>query len=1129
MGILKNLFFSRKFLFLSLNIPLLLIILVLVFSTFLSINPNYGTKLIDRFFITDFKIEYSSITSDGAILHPNLKFTNLKLLKGDEILGKTDSLHISISILDSLLSGKTVIQKVVINNGMIYSSKAEDGSSDFLTINSDISFNKNNLISGHIDFIQNNVAGSLFLSSDKGVQKYLINLPNNNWLSFIPISIDNSLRNIKFSLKMIGDNKYNSLNSLGYFDISGKESDILNFSAIKGKFIQSFKDNISLVSFQDLSKNLFANENLLSIDLTNKIIRLSELNFDHNIAQIRSLESIEKIQLTNLTYVFDKRESFFSAAFKSLNLRDIYLDSIEDLSGIILANSNLLQLKIRPNQVTLRTHDGSPFSFMPHGNSSYNFIDKILDTKLLLTNNKANIELEMLNYPNGAYNLKVLAKDIGTKLFLSLFPKNLIEVKTNLVNSIKFDSLDNVQLSIKNGFLDESLNDLEGSIKSTNFDYKINPSQIINSDLIDLRLKNSNINIALSDGLFNSIPFKAGKVLIDTSAETLNYFSEHLLSSNNIKFEGLNITNYLIEKDIVVPFKSVGKINLSNQDSINLTKLSFKNLNIKIFEENQLKDLQGKIFIQNFNSAFGFIQGNGFKQNFDVVLTAKDLLKKPSLFLNTKLEIDMEEIFPGTDFLRIKGKELSQIQLSYNHTAGLQINIFNDLSNTDITSDIAYFNKPLGNSLDTKVKIFNIEKPNVLIQNNLFETLIILEKDKIGGYFKSGDYFNRAISSTKNFNKFKIYLDIPELNFEDINLDAFDENSSKSMQIEHVEFHFDELKLLGNAFNAQTGKISILGDATELTLKGNDLNGVISIGSDGFTKINLKDSKIKSLSLPKESRPEQFTNMRLIGKNINIEGIKIDSFDFYILENSEVITIDNIKVKSKIINVKKLDQEEKAYISYNKKTDLYKVKGFYELNKIPKKIKNFLGYDFEYLQSNVNVEWISAKKLNNLQGKLSFLVKDLRLEQEMPNSVLITALGIFNLKSFFSTLSEIDLSDENRSNLNINRGAGSFIFMKDRARISDPLFIETNFAKMKWIGDIQKDRKKNLSDLDLFLEMRLTISDNLPWYAAFLGGFPAVAGGMVIGSIFEDGINEISTINYQVKGDINNPELLRLE
>ena len=177
----------------------------------------------------------------------------------------------------------------------------------------------------------------------------------------------------------------------------------------------------------------------------------------------------------------------------------------------------------------------------------------------------------------------------------------------------------------------------------------------------------------------------------------------------------------------------------------------------------------------------------------------------------------------------------------------------------------------------------------------------------------------------------------------------------------------------------------------------------------------------------------------------------------------------------------------------------------------------------------MNVEWTSAKELNNIQGRLSFLVKDLKLEQEISNSVLLKALGIFNLRSFFSTIAEIDLSDENRSNLNINRGEGSFVFMKDKARISDPLVIETNFAKMKWIGDIQKDRRNNLSDLDLFLEMRLTISDNLPWYAAFLGGFPAAAGGLVISSIFEDGITDISTLNYQVSGDINNPKLLRLE
>ena len=1129
MEIIKNFFFSRKFVFLSLNITSILIILVLLFSTLLSIYPNYGTRLIDKFFIADFKIEYSSIVSDGPILHPNLKLMDFKLLQDDEILGETDSLQISISILDSIILRKPVIHKIAINNGMIYSLEAEEISSEFLKINSDLSFNKNNLINGHINFIKNNVAGSLFLSSDEEVQKYLINLPNNDWLSFIPIDIDDSFRNIRFSIKMFGDNKYKSFNSIGYFELSGDESDALKFSEIKGQFIQSYKDNISLLSFNNLSRNIFAKENLLSIDFSRKIIRLSDLNFDNNIIQLSAIKNIDKIHLKNLTYVFNRGERFFSTMFESLNLNDIYLDSIGDLTGIILANNNLLQLKIKPNPVTLKTYDGLSSTFVPYGSSSYNFKDKILETKLLLKNNLANIELEMLNYFNGAYDLKVLARDIESKLFLSLFPKNLLEIKNNLVDSLAIDSLDHVKLYIRNGFLDESLNNLEGSIKSINFDYKINTSQVINSDSFDLSLKNSNINIVFSNGSYNSIPFNTAKIYIDTSTQTLNYFSEHLLSTNNIEFKDLDISKYFLEQDVVLPLKSVGKINLRNRDSTNLAKLSFKNINLKIFEESQLNNLQGKIFVENFNSAYGFIKGNGFKQRFDADLIVKDLLKKPSLFLKTNLEIDMEAIFPGTDLLRIKGKELSEIQLSYDYNEGLRINIFNDLSNTNITSDIAYFNKPLGNPLKTKVNIFNIEKPNILVQNNLFETLIILDENRIGGYFKSGDYFDKVISSTKNFNKFKIYLDIPELNFEDINLDTFNGNSSNSMQIDYIEFYFDELKLLGNAFNTQTGKINILGDATELTLKGNDLNGLISIGSDGFTKINLKNSKIKSLSLPKESRSEQITNMRLIGENINIEGIKIDAFDFYILENAEVITIDNIKVKSKIINIEKLAQEEKAYISYNKKRDLYKVKGSYELSKIPEEIKKFLGYDFEYLQSNMNVEWTSAKKLNNLQGKLSFLVKDLKLEQEMPNSVLITALGIFNLKSFFSTLSEIDLSDENRSNLNINRGAGSFIFMNDRARISDPLFIETNFAKMKWIGDIQKDRKKNLSDLDLFLEMRLTISDNLPWYAAFLGGFPAVAGGMVIGSIFEEGINDISTINYQVKGDINEPELLRLE
>ena len=92
---------------------------------------------------------------------------------------------------------------------------------------------------------------------------------------------------------------------------------------------------------------------------------------------------------------------------------------------------------------------------------------------------------------------------------------------------------------------------------------------------------------------------------------------EKYISDNNIEFQGLDFTNYLVEKNINFPLRSVGKLSLRNQDNINFTKVLFNNLELKIFEETQIKNLSGEIFIKNFNSAFGSIEGNGFEQNFE--------------------------------------------------------------------------------------------------------------------------------------------------------------------------------------------------------------------------------------------------------------------------------------------------------------------------------------------------------------------------------------------------------------------------------------------------------------------------------------------------------------------------------
>ena len=64
--------------------------------------------------------------------------------------------------------------------------------------------------------------------------------------------------------------------------------------------------------------------------------------------------------------------------------------------------------------------------------------------------------------------------------------------------------------------------------------------------------------------------------------------------------------------------------------------------------------------------------------------------------------------------------------------------------------------------------------------------------------------------------------------------------------------------------------------------------------------------------------------------------------------------------------------------------------------------------------------------------------------------------------------------------------------------------------------------------LNLDLSLRLKISENIPWYAAIFGGIPAIAGGVVFENIFESAIEDISTINFEVKGTIDEPKIDRL-
>ena len=82
---------------------------------------------------------------------------------------------------------------------------------------------------------------------------------------------------------------------------------------------------------------------------------------------------------------------------------------------------------------------------------------------------------------------------------------------------------------------------------------------------------------------------------------------------------------------------------------------------------------------------------------------------------------------------------------------------------------------------------------------------------------------------------------------------------------------------------------------------------------------------------------------------------------------------------------------------------------------------------------------------------------------------------------------------------------------------------------MSWTGEILKNNNGLMDQLDLSLEMRLKVSENIPWYAAIFGGIPALAGGMVLENIFDESLDDVSTFKFKVTGNIDNPEIERLD
>ena len=680
------------------------------------------------------------------------------------------------------------------------------------------------------------------------------------------------------------------------------------------------------------------------------------------------------------------------------------------------------------------------------------------------------------------------------------------------LNDLRIDNFNFLQDSSSDQNTDFAIYIKNLYIKSNNYNFASLNTRILS--------QSGELSLAAETGELNNMNFK-GLNIFNKLNENKYYYSiyfnldEQILDENDL-FDFSSFSDYKIDLSLY----SSGFYESNSNELVTVNKYIFRN--------SALKTLSGYLF-ENINAVLYENSNKEVTGMFDAKIPEQNIngsiqIKNNDVTIYTNLEFDMSEILNYENFLTLNGKEefAAKILISDGNTS---LDLRSNLKDTEISSSINELNKKFDENLNTSIYIDNITQPTYLIENQRFYAFI---GNNNNGFFSLGKGFDNEIKEKDFADGFHIYLTLKNLKINNI---LIPNEASNDANLKSLNLKIDELNFFNNLYQNQIFKINFKENSSLATFNGSNLNGSINIDNTGFTRIDVYNTKFEFKGLDIVESQSNFDianiNLRFVGKNIQTYDDIFQDIDFYLLRNKNITTVDNIKVSSKNLNIGPYDNNEKAYISYNNKTDMYKVRGSYKINNENSTLEALTNYDFEYLSANLNIQWIGINQLKNIEGNVDFLLKDFQSNTEIPNSAFLRALKIFNLNAIIENINnETNIASPN---LYINRAEGNFYIGQNRALISEPIKIETSEAKMRWQGDIVKNSVGVLDSLNLDLEMRLKVSENIPWYAAIFGGIPALAGGMVLENIFDESLDDVSTFKFKVTGNIDNPEIERLD
>ena len=1104
-----------KFIFGICSLSWLLIIVLLS----IYVSPSYLLKTLNNLVFSSYAIEFSEVINEGAINNPILTFTNIDVLKDNKEVFSADRFSLGVVIDLGILSNKPKINFASFENLILVSNGGN------IQIDGELYNSSHGVLNGHFNLIHDGHVSVLSVNSDGNTTNFLVNLHENKWLNLIPNNLSIPFKVLRFGIQAVGQiNKDFSIikGSLSHSEI--KLNDMV-FRPNRGSFLFESQGELAAIS---LNKFLYAfvDEQIpIKINLSDRSVIIPKLYIskdmflnDTNLNEIKIYNFYLRSQIKNLTY---------SGFIADLDLSNVYFNEIQNIKGGFSGKNTDLNFDIFSNNSFIRDSYGSYYPISIDGRGEVSNNGFLLKAKIKPKIGNIDLDLKIDNTLDHPLSLKFLGTDLSQEIILASLPKGLTNVYEFIDSSFDNNNQGLIFLEyLSSGPKKDSEIFLKFDLEDVDLRLNSNLNLKLNSTLLELNKENLYIfapsgiinNNVLAKNIFGNINF---------STQSLSYASSH--SINNDEFSNIFNSSSSVLADFSFEGLNKGKYYFLSKNFMNSTSLKSKKFSYDLRDNFDLNVSKGQIFLVNLESIYGKFPAKFSSQDIEIILSGGNLQNNFYLNLQSLVQLELTKFIPRSSLFEVSGNSLFAVNYLITKNQPFKLKLSSDLKGSSFDSDLSILQKPKSNLLPTIIELTNFDDPILFVSNKLFK-LNLTNFDELNGYISVGGELPTKYDHLKALEGINVYFESNTLNFSELENFILNGSPEGRLNLNKLIFKIKNFYVSKNQFSNLLGNINFKPLEVNGNIHGDNLNVFFKADKSGFIELEFHDSNITDtsfLTYAEDMASSSKLDSRLIIKNSSINEIKVKFLDIYLLKNKDLFTINTVNVDSNLVSIKPKLNDTHAYFSIDNSKSLYKIRGDF-LIKDSRKVP-FIGgrANFSYFHGDINLQWKNFQSLRDIEGEVDFILKDFSIKDGSVNSVAFNLLGIFNLKNVLGKLINFDLSIDEYTSTTLNRVEGEILFNKSKARLLSPLFVDTNVAKMKWAGQINKNYKGELQNLDLNLDLRLRVGENIPWYAAILGGLPAVAGSAVIAEIFEENLNDLSNYQYEVVGTLNKPIINR--